>query len=98
MRVSHNLTNVSPAESAMIGCRGGCGAKWLAAEIEKSGWDRLELTGAYRCFSCTRALAAASTAVGTWPSDAADPLPATSIGALKKLPERPPLHEKVVAP
>lgn len=81
----------------MIGCSGGCGLAVLAEDIEKSGWSYLQITGRYRCGTCERLLYAASTQPGTWPreGDSTDPLPPNSIGALKKLPEAPPLHEKV---
>ena len=76
-----------------IGCAGGCGKSITTEELKTAGWSYMDLTGKYRCADCDRALAAAISAAQS--SDASDPLPPDSIGALKKLPEPLPLHEKV---
>lgn len=78
-----------------VGCAGGCG-KWVAAEdVEHSGWSYLHITGRYRCGSCERELNAASSSQGGPHDPGSDNLPPDSIGALKQLPEAPPLREGV---
>ena len=79
----------------MIGCAGGCGYSLLPEDLEISGWSYLPTTGRYRCAACDRVLLAASTMSGAPHDPGIDNLPPHSIGALKKLPEPLPLHEKV---
>jgi hypothetical protein len=79
----------------MVGCAGGCGKKIAAADVESSGWSFLHITGRHRCGTCERELGIAASTAGAPPRQQADVLPPHSIGALKKLPEAPPLHEKV---
>lgn len=83
------------SEQQMIGCAGGCGKKTAAETVEKSGWSCLEITGRYRCGECGRDLVRAAGSAGTSPRSDVDNLPPRSIGALKQLPVRQPLHEKV---
>lgn len=78
-----------------IGCAGGCGKKADPEDIERLGWSFLHITGRWRCGECERDLARAAHAEGGPPRIEADTLPPHSIGALKKMPERQPLHEKV---
>lgn len=75
-------------------CAGKCGKEVAIDQIDSVGWQRLEVVGRYRCGECTRALAKMGTAPGAPCEDGVDPLNPHDIGALKKLPERPPLHEK----
>jgi hypothetical protein len=79
----------------VIGCAGGCGKTVHPDDVAASGWTLLQITGRYRCGECDRNLAFASTATGAPPRDAADILPPHSRGALKELPQRPPLREGV---
>ena len=81
--------------SAMTSCSGGCKREWPSDEMDKSGWDLLAITGRYRCFACTKLLAEMSKVEGTPSAFTPDPLPADSIGALKKLPVPPALVEGV---
>jgi hypothetical protein len=67
-----------------IGCAVGCGRKWLADDIEASGWDYLSISNRYRCIACTQELVAAREFVGTEGGYSIDPLPPTSRGALRK--------------
>lgn len=75
-------------------CAGGC--KTSVPSPEKAGWSFLQITGRWRCGACEGALWRASTQPGVQPTtdEGLDPLPRTDRGALKKIPERPPLHEK----
>jgi len=59
------------------------------------GWEQLQITNRWRCMQCYRELDAGNSMQGTQSAFTPDPLPADSIGALKKLPDAPPLHEKV---
>ena len=86
---------VDATEPPMVGCAGGCGKKIAAADVELSGWSFLHITGRHRCGECERNLAFAAHASGTPARFEPDTLPPHSIGALKKLPEAQPLHEKV---
>jgi len=79
----------------MVGCAGSCGREIQSAAVEKSGWSYLHITGRWRCGACERDLARAAHADGAPARVDADTLPPHSIGALKKLPESQPLHEKV---
>ena len=87
-----------------IFCRGGCGSSQPdVKECLQVGWSFLHINGGYRCGTCEGALWRASTQVGALPRNEPDRLPRNepdrlppdSIGALKKLPEREPLKEKV---
>ena len=80
-----------------IVCSAGCKRVGVLADdgTPPPGWDCLQITGRYRCPHCGRELAAASSMPGTPSRFEPDPLPADSIGALKKLPEPPPLREEV---
>lgn len=82
-------------EPVLIGCTGGCGRKTPADDIERSGWSFLHITGRYRCGGCERDLERAAHAAGAPSRNDVDPLPSDSLGALKKLPERQLLHERV---
>lgn len=78
-----------------IACAAGCKRTVADADAAlQAGWELLPITGRYRCAVCWRDLNAASTLPGTEAAYRPDPLPADSIGALKRLPERQPLHEK----
>lgn len=90
MKPLETLTDVP-----MIGCAGGCGKKVEARTVDTSGWSFLEITGRWRCGECERNLAFAASTTGAPHQPGADTLSPHSIGALKKLPERQPLHEKV---
>lgn len=81
--------------SDAIGCAGGCGKTVSAKDLDTCGWTVLQITGRRRCGECDRALARVANAPGAPPRNEPDKLPPTSIGALKKLPEPLPLHEKV---
>ncbi len=81
--------------SDAIGCAGGCGKTVTVADLSSCGWTVLQVTGRIRCGECDRALARVASAPGVPSRNEPDNLPPTSIGALKKLPERQPLHEKV---
>lgn len=85
-----------PPEDGIV-CSSGCKKTVADAKAaEQAGWSFLHITGRYRCGQCDGELWRASTQPGTWPTnEAADELPPHSIGALKKLPEREPLKEKV---
>lgn len=78
-----------------IGCAGGCGKSVRAEDVDTCGWTFLQITGRRRCGDCDRALARVANTSGGPSRDEPDTLPPTSIGALKKLPEPLPLHEKV---
>lgn len=78
-----------------IRCTGACGREVAAKDMERSGWSYLQITGKWRCGPCGRELMQVSTQGGGHEQDADQPLPPDSIGALKKLPERPPLRESV---
>jgi hypothetical protein len=80
-----------------ISCSAGCKRTGVLDEngSPPAGWDRLQITGRYRCPTCGRELTAANHITGTPAAFSPDPLPASSIGALKKLPEPPPLREEV---
>lgn len=82
-------------EATSIGCAGGCGKKVDADQVERLGWSFLHITGRYRCGACEFVLRRASTIEGAPTRLDVDTLPPNSLGALKKLPERQPLHEKV---
>lgn len=81
-----------------VSCSAGCKR---TAELPNDanpppGWEQLEIaSGRYRCMHCWRELNAARELEGTPSAFAPDPLPPKSIGALKKLPEPPPLREDV---
>jgi hypothetical protein len=60
-----------------------------------AGWEQLQITGQWRCPTCWRELKSANHILGTPSAYAPDPLPKDSIGALKKFPVPPPLHENV---
>lgn len=75
----------------MIGCSGGCGLAVLDPVL--AGWERLEITGRYRCGECTRKLEAMRHLPGTHSEYKPDTLPPHSRGALKELPLMPPLKE-----
>lgn len=77
----------------MIGCSASCGKRVPADQIEHVGWQRLAITGRYRCGDCSRALLNVESAVLN--DHLPDPLPKDSLGALKKLPEQPELKETV---
>jgi hypothetical protein len=77
-----------------VSCAAGC--KRTAQDPEKAGWSCLQITsGRWRCGDCERELWQARNMPGTEASYTPDTLPPDSIGALKKLPEPLPLHEKV---
>lgn len=79
-----------------IFCAGGCKRNVEDTKAaEEAGWSFLHITGRYRCGICERELRQASTAEGAPPRDEVDTLPPNSIGALKQMPERQPMHEKV---
>ncbi len=84
-----------------VTCGGGCKSFFEADDpnklvkmAEEAGWSSLEITGRYRCGACGRELARIATLEGAPARNDVDKLPKDSIGALKKLPERPQLHEK----
>lgn len=77
----------------MIGCAGSCGLAVLAEDVESCGWSFLHITNRWRCGACTRELATVQSHLVS--DSGADNLPPHSIGALKKLPETPPLREEV---
>lgn len=69
---------------AFIGCRGGCGGKQPDDEAAaRAGWRYLEITKGWRCGSCERALALASTMHGHG-TDGGDALNPHDRGALPK--------------
>lgn len=71
-------------ETTIIGCRGGCGAKQPDdAAAARAGWRYLEITKGWRCGSCERELAQASTMQGQGDGSVAE-LPPTDRGALPK--------------
>lgn len=83
-------------------CCGGCKTSIEAGDlaslekaIQAAGWSYLSILGRYRCYACELALQRASTSEGAPPNTTfVDKLPGESIGSLKKMPERPVLHEK----
>lgn len=84
-------------DEAVIVCSAGCKRTAILPEDGRmpDGWDFLAITNRWRCVQCWRDLNAAATLPGAPSADTPDTLPPDSIGALKKLPEPPPLHEKV---
>lgn len=90
----------SEAAPLEVSCSAGC-KRSTALDPESGmpaapGWEYLSITGRWRCPACYRELADVNTNGGAVQSnDAPDTLPRDSIGALKKLPEPVPLHEKV---
>lgn len=76
-----------------VSCAAGC--KRTADNPEQAGWTCLQITGRWRCGQCERELWAARNTPGAPPRNEPDTLPPDSLGALKKLPEPLPLHEKV---
>ena len=84
-------------EDSRIVCSAGCKRTGVIADdgTLPPGWEELGITGRYRCPQCWRDLQAARNIQGTESKFEPDPLPAESHGALKKLPEREPLREKV---
>jgi hypothetical protein len=79
-----------------IFCAGGCKKSLPDTKAaEDAGWSFLHITGRYRCGECERRLRWASTVEGSAPRNEPDKLPPDSIGALKALPKREPLKEKV---
>jgi hypothetical protein len=79
----------------MIGCAGGCGLAIFSDDLKSSGWSYLQITKRWRCGACERELVRMSTTEGAPPRLDVDKLDPTSMGALKTLPERPPLREVV---
>lgn len=55
-RERSEMTDVAKPEPPTIPCSAGCKRRWLADDIEASGWERLPITGWYRCPDCTREL------------------------------------------
>jgi hypothetical protein len=80
-----------------VPCSAGCKRVALLPDdgSPPPGWDCLQITGRYRCPQCGHELNRANTMLGTPSAFSPDPLPPGSIGALKKLPEPPPLREEV---
>ena len=77
-----------------IFCAAGC--KSSVADLsaaESAGWSCLQITSRWRCGTCERVLRTVQSVALN--STRPDLLPPHSIGALKKLPEAVPLHEKV---
>lgn len=73
-------------------CSGGCGKGWPLDDIDKCPWQFMEMgKKAIRCGDCTRALAAASNA-GADVEPTYKELDPRDRGALKKMPEQPPLR------
>jgi hypothetical protein len=72
------------AKPVYISCSGGCKKTWLANDIDKSGWSLLEISGRYRCPTCTHLLHGVSFIPGTRPGDFIDKVPPNSRGALPK--------------
>lgn len=69
-----------------------CGKSWSGDDLTACPWERLEIGCRLRCWDCGRALAAAAKAGEGVVATYVD-LPARDRGALKKLPECPPLRE-----
>lgn len=84
------MTTTPPTD--LVGCSGGCSLK--VANPLTAGWDYLEITGRYRCGACGIVLYRASMQEGAPPRNDIDKLPPDSIGSLKEMPKRQPLHEK----
>lgn len=79
-----------------IFCAGGCKRSVPDPDAAlRAGWSFLEITGRYRCGECGRRLQWASMVEGAASRNEPDKLPPDSIGALKELPKREPLKEKV---
>lgn len=80
-----------------IACSTGCKRTALLPENGNppDGWEQLQITSRWRCPHCYRELTAANYIPGTPSEFKPDTLPPGSIGALKKLPEAPPLREEV---
>lgn len=79
-----------------IFCAGGCKRSLLDTKAaEDTGWSFLQITGRYRCGECDRRLQWASMVEGAASRNEPDKLPPGSIGALKEMPKREPLKEKV---
>jgi hypothetical protein len=67
-----------------IGCRDGCGATATDEQAAQDcAWDYLNISKAWRCPVCSRALRGAAQIVGT-DGITEDTLPAASRGALPK--------------
>lgn len=81
----------------VVMCSGACGKFWPIEDIDKCPWELLTIKKAVRCWECGRALAAVGQAefVGTDVEPVYADLKPTDRGALKKMPERPPLREGV---
>lgn len=82
------------AGQEVVMCAGGCGKHWPLDEVlaGRCPWELLSIKKAVRCWDCGRALQAAAQAGADVQADYVDLAP-TDRGALKKMPERPPLHE-----
>lgn len=77
-----------------VTCVAGCKTSQPDGEAaERAGWTFLHITGRWRCGPCGFALRIASTTAAPY-RDEPDTLPRDSIGALKPMPPRLPLHEK----
>lgn len=85
---------MTAAAEEVVMCSGGCGKHWPLVEVleGKCPWELLHMKMAIRCWECGRALAAASQA-GSGVEAVYQDLAPTDRGALKKMPERAPLHE-----
>ena len=79
----------------LISCAGGCGLAALPDTLKSIGWSYLHITKRWRCGKCEVELQRMSSMEGAPPRLDVDKLEPTSLGALKKLPERPPLKEGV---
>jgi hypothetical protein len=81
----------------IVSCSAGCKRETEIPDDGRNpdGWERLQITGRWRCMECTRQLRAANEVEGAPYVAGVDTLPPASIGALKKLADAPPLHEKV---
>lgn len=84
-------------EDTSVYCSAGCKKSFVPPPDGTCppGWEQLPLTNRWRCMECFRSLQEAQKYPGTPAKFEPDPLPKDSIGALKKLPEPPPFHEKV---
>lgn len=91
------MTNEKPMPAREVVCSAGCKRTGVMGADEQlpPGWEMLQITGRLRCPDCYRELKAAQDFRGAPAGFSPDPLPKTSIGGLKKLPEMPPLHEGV---
>lgn len=78
-------------------CSAGCKRTAIISDdgTLPAGFEQLSITGRYRCSHCWRELTAANHIPGTPSSYEPDPLPADSIGSLKKFRDPPPLREEV---